>query len=433
MENEFMSNEMNEEPSKPVINERRKKKKYSNHRILRRVLILICFAIVFGFIASVTFLLAQPFVSDMIYPTENEQEVIVLPAEVDEILPEDMIQEEIIPEQETVPDDVVLNLSEAEYMELYDSMYDVAMEAKRSVVTVSGLTSDVDWFDNSFESRGEASGLIVAEGEKELLILVEDDVVNEAEQIRVTFCNGEQIEATLKEKNKDVGFAVVSVPHSSINEATKDIIQVATCTSNGADLAGMPVIAIGSPDGYTGSISYGMITSAGYLVQRTDNNFHLMKTDIYGSESATGVLFNLKGQAIGMIYQEETSSEMQNCIVGIGMSDLRDMTATMSNGNKYSMAGIIGMDVSEEAHEELGVPYGAFVTEVVIGSPAMNAGIQSGDVIVNISADSVTFFSDYTKALYSFNPDTDVVFTIMRQSNGEYNSINIIVHLETLN
>lgn len=432
MENEYTPNEMNEEPSKPVINERRKKKKYSNHRILRRVLILICFAIVFGFIASVTFLLAQPFVSDMIYPTENEQEIIVLPAEVDEILPEDMIQEEIIPEQEATPDDVVLNLSETEYMEIYDSMYDVATEAKRSVVTVSGLTSDVDWFDNSFESKGEASGVIIAEGEKEFFILVEDDVVNEAEKIRVTFCNGEQIEATLKEKNQDVGFAVVSVPHSLLDEATKDIIQVATCTSNSTDLAGMPVIAIGSPDGYTGSVSYGMITSAGYLVQRTDNNFHLMKTDIYGSESATGVLFNLKGQAIGMIYQEETSDEMQNCIVGIGMSDLRDMTATMSNGNKYSMAGIIGMDVSEEAHEELGVPYGAFVTEVVIGSPAMNAGIQSGDVIVNISADSVTFFSDYTKALYSFNPDTDVVFTIMRQSNGEYNSINIIVHLETL-
>lgn len=436
MENENKINEIDDEIQKPVIKERRKKKKYSNNKIIRRTIILVLFAILFGAIASVTFLFMQPFVSDMMYPPENEQEVIVLPDEVDEILPEDMIQdqEEFLPEQEPIQEDVVLNLSETEYMEIYESIYDVATEAKRSIVTVSGVSSDVDWFDNSYESKGEASGIIMAESEKELLILVEDDVLDEAEHIRVTFSNGEQFEATLKEKNEDVGFAVVAVLLSFIDETTKDLIQVATCgSSNGTDLAGTPVIAIGSPDGYSGSVSYGMITSAGYLVQRTDNNFHLMKTDIYGSDSATGVLVNLKGQVIGMIYQEETSDEMQNCIVAIGMSDLRDITEAMSNEKKYSMAGIIGMDVSEEAHELLGVPYGAFVTEVVIGSPAMNAGIQSGDVIVNISADSVTFFSDYTNALYSFEPETDVVFTVMRQSNGEYNSINLIVHLASLN
>lgn len=435
MENDYRPNEIDDEVKKPVINERRKKKKTSNDRIVRRILRMILLAIIFGAIASVTFLVTQPFLSDVIYPTEDEQEVIVLPAEADEISPEDMIQEQVIPEQEPAEqEDVVLNLSETEYMEIYESMHDVAMEAKRSIVTVSGVSSDVDWFDNSFESKGEASGVILAEGEKELLVLVEDNVINGAEQILVTFVNGEQASATLKEKNEDVGFAVVSVLSASLDESTKDLIQVATTgSSNGSNLPGTPIIAIGSPDGHTGSVCYGMITSAGYLLQRTDNNLHLMKTDIYGSEAATGVIVNLKGQVLGMIHQEETGDEMQNCIVAIGMSDLRDITETMSNGKKFSMAGIKGMNVSEQAHEELGVPYGAFVTEVVIGSPAMNAGIQSGDVIVDINADPITFFSDYTKTLHSFAADTDVVFTIMRQSNGEYSSLNLIVHLETLN
>jgi serine protease Do len=165
-----------------------------------------------------------------------------------------------------------------------------------------------------------------------------------------------------------------------------------------------------------------------------------LKSDEQGNFSFDGlnwdrsyaIIVNFKGQVIGMIYQEEATLEMQNCLVAIGMSDLRDITETMSNGNKNPLAGILGIDVTEEAHKELGVPFGAFVTEVIIASPAMNAGIQSGDVIVDVDIEPITYYSDFTKALHSHEPEEDVVLSVMRQNGEGYNNINIIVHLDTL-
>lgn len=429
-----MENETKEKEDNPIIKETIKRKRYTKDLILRKTLVSAILAIVFGTIACFTFLVLQPVFTNWLYPKDNEQEVITLPAEKNEISPEDMLQEEKFPDNEMNLSQQALEMTQEDYQEMYTSIRKVATEAMKSVVTVSGVTSDVDWFDNSYESKGVASGLIVAEGKKELLILVESAAIKNADQIRVTFSNGTQKVAVLKEKNENVGFAVVSVLTEELDESTKNIVKVATWgSSNNTDLVGTPVIALGSPDGYTGSIIYGMITSAGILLERADNNFHLLKTDIYGSKKATGIIVNYKGQVIGMIYQKETTLEMQNCIVAIGMSDLRDITETMSNGKKNPTAGILGIDVSEEAHKELGVPFGAFVTEVIMDSPAMHAGIQSGDVIVDVDTEPITYYSDYTKALYTHKPEEDVVLSVMRQNGETYNNLNIIIHLATLN
>ena len=53
-------------------------------------------------------------------------------------------------------------------------MYAVAKTfADHSMVTVTGVVSDVDWFDNTYENQGQTAGLIVADNGKELLILVD--------------------------------------------------------------------------------------------------------------------------------------------------------------------------------------------------------------------------------------------------------------------
>ncbi len=425
-----MEDNRHDKEENSIIKEIRKRKKSAKNRIVRKTLVSIILAIVFGTIACFTFLVLQPIFTNWLYPKDIEQEIIILPAEVNEVSPEDMLQEETGTIIENLPQVQSVDMTEEDLVEMYDSIRNVATETMKSVVTVSGVTSDMDWFDNSFESEGIASGLIVAESSKEMLILVESEVILDVEQIFVTFSNGTEIEAILKEKNENVGFAVVAVLLEEIDEATKDIIKVATWgSSNSLDLEGTPIIALGSPDGHTGSICYGMITSAGVLLERTDSNYHLIKTDIYGSKYATGIIINYKGQVVGMIHQEEATSEMQNSLVAIGISDLRTITETMSNGKKTPMLGILGIDVTEEAHRDLGVPFGAFVTEVILDSPAMNAGIQSGDVIVDVDAQPITFYSDFTKALYTHEPEEDVVLSVMRQSGSEYNDINIIVHL----
>lgn len=74
----------------------------------------------------------------------------------------------------------------------------------------------------------------------------------------------------------------------------------------------------------------------------------------------------------------------------------------------------------EEAKEQLGVPQGAYVTSIVLDSPAMDYGIQSGDVITNMNGIEIKGFTDFTNALMNWEPGTTVTITVQRQSAGEY-------------
>mgnify|MGYP000842428374 CR=1 FL=1 len=63
-------------------------------------------------------------------------------------------------------------------------------------------------------------------------------------------------------------------------------------------------------------------------------------------------------------------------------------------------------------------------------SPAMKAGIQSGDVIVGMKGEEITSFVDYHAALLSCEPDTTVTVTVMRQGQEEYQEMEIEVLLQ---
>lgn len=426
-ENKYSLNE-----KEGVIIEVTKAKRAVKNRFLKHTLNIAVFAVVFGIIACFTFLILQPLASSWLNPSNEETEVITLPAEDDEILPEDMllVEEPVI--EEVIPmGEVTIGIEE--YQKLYSSIYDIATEASKYMVAVTGVKSDVDWFNNPYESKGTSSGVIIAKSDRELVILVDSQIVKNAETIHVTFVDGSQTDATLLQSNPNATLAVVSVSMEGIEESTKEIIQVATLASSTAStLLASPVIAIGSPNGYSGSVSYGMITSIGNTLMGVDNNFSFFTTDIYGSKTATGAIINLKGQVVGLIHQNDAGIDMPNCIVALGMSDLRAVAESMSNSRALPRIGITGMDVSEEANASAGVPFGAYVVEVEIDSPAMQAGIQSGDVIVSVDDEVITYFSDYTKALYNKLPGDSIEITIMRQGRTEYNSIEIEIIADEL-
>ena len=66
-------------------------------------------------------------------------------------------------------------------------------------------------------------------------------------------------------------------------------------------------------------------------------------------------------------------------------------------------------------------------------SPAMVAGIQSGDVIVQMGTVPVESFADYRNTLMGLLPDTELTLTVMRQVQEEYQEMTVDVLLNTLN
>ena len=395
---------------------------------------------IFGLIACFTFLVLEPVFSNWLYPEEDPAPVqLQEEAANEEMLPEDMVLEtESEEEKESTPvtSTVVqkIDMSVSDYQKLYSNLYKLVQDAAKSMVTVTGVVSDVDWFNNTYENKGQTAGLIVADNGKELMILTEKETVEQAEKEHVTFCDSTQVTATLKQSDPTTGLAVICVNLTDIAEETKEIIKAAKLGSSnsGSGLLATPVIALGRPMGNVSSVAYGMITSMDTVLNLTDGNYRLLTTDIYGSTNGSGVLINLNGQVLGIISQRNNSSDAKNLVSALGISDLKSNIEKLSNGQAMATLGIYGTDVPEEIQESQGVPAGAYVTGIVMDSPAMVAGIQSGDVIVKMGTEEITTFQEYNKEMMSLVPDSQITITIMRQVQDEYQEMAVDVILDTL-
>ena len=82
--------------------------------------------------------------------------------------------------------------------------------------------------------------------------------------------------------------------------------------------------------------------------------------------------------------------------------------------------GIIGTSVNQDAADTYNMPFGAYVINVDPDSPAMKAGIQSGDVITKIGTEEIENYNDYSKAVSGLTSGVDTVVTVQRYSRGDY-------------
>ena len=437
--------ESEENKQNDFLIEKIKERPVNKKKLLRRTLITAGMAVIFGLVACVTFLVLEPLISNWLYPEEPAQ-IVVFPQDQDEMSPEDMlsdnmqmenqanqngdITESITLESEQIQDilsNVELNMDN--YRQLYMAMSDYVNELNRCMVTVTGVTSNIDWFHNVEKSSNQSSGVIVANNGKELLILVDYTPLRKAESLTLSFYNGTRVSAELKEEDEETSLAIVTV---SLNDLDKDMvandISVASLgSSNGRNIVGTPVVALGSPMGSSGSIGYGMITATAIQDSIADVNYKFLQTDINGSQNAGGVLFNLQGQVVGIITNHKPSSDMKNLITTYGITELKKYIEKMSNGEEMAYLGICGMDVTTEAHQEWKVPFGAFVKEVEMDSPSMHAGIQQGDVLVAVGDRNIQSFGEYAAAVTQLKVGEKVEITIMRQVQDDYKEVKFEV------
>lgn len=462
------------------LQEKIKERPVNRKKLARRTAITVVMAMVFGLVACVTFLLLEPVINKMLYP-EEKTEIVRFPEEEEEVKPEDMAADEaelqIIREEEEAengqepggeaenadavnpaqgmengasgaadgtggePDQTAEDISPEEaakalLLENYQSMYGVLgelrAEVEKSIVSVTAVTSDVNWINDTLESTGVTSGLIVADNGRELLILVNYGELKDADSISVLF-GEEQKPASLKEADQVTGFAILAVPFSELSRGQRDEITYASLGSSaGRALVGQPVMAVGSPMGVGGSACYGMVTSQGTALGLLDSNYKLLTTDIYGSKSASGVLANMRGEVVGVLYNGYESNDMQNRLCGIGISELKRMIEKLSNGEKMVYLGAHGADITAAVYYEYGLPRGAYLTSIDMDSPAMRAGLQNGDIITKADDTDIGSYAEFVSILMKAKPEQNLKLTVARQSQGkgEYQEMTLSVTLQ---
>jgi S1-C subfamily serine protease len=420
------------------MQEQIKKRPLSRKKLTERFLLTGGFAAVFGIVACLFFVLLEPVFSNALFSQDSGQGVTI-PADVREveITPDEMKSEDEVAAEEAsrterqIENEVNKALSEKEispeqYDKIYHSLQELARENMNSIVTVSVISEDADWWGQTEEnSQKSFPGLIVAQTDARVLILCPANTLMEEGALRITFHDKSEYSAEIVASDTVTGYTVVAVAKNNFSEETRESIKTASLSSEAPEeLTGRPVIAIGSPAGSPGSICYGAVTGT-ELLDLPDACYQRVTTDIYGSPSASGILLDMYGRTVGIIDSRYIPDDRPNCLTAVATDELREMIEKLSNGSSKAGLGIHGLDITENISTHNNLPMGIYVTSVEMDSPAMNAGIQAGDIIVSTNGTETLTMHQLASVLNQAEPGDTGNLKIMRQTSGAYEEMAV--------
>ena len=369
--------------------------------------------LVFGMTASLGFFALKPFLEDH-FAFGTEQVTI----------PQEEPEEEIETDEEEV-------LSVDDYREMNEVLREIGEEASRGVVEVIAVHAEDDW-QESDDEKNSASGIIVAENGPEYLIFATTAISEDAEKFKIKFIDGKTYDAQLKKVDSNIGYGIYAVQKSELAKGTGKKIRVAELGMTGSVRKGNTIIAVGSPFGYSGAMGFGVVASCEKSVAHEDGEYRLLCTDIMGAEHGSGALVNIQGEIVGVIDPNVSVGDETNFINGYGISDLKSMIEHLSNGNDVPYIGIRGVTVSETVTQEQGIPAGVYVQSVSPDSPAMEAGIQSGDVITGMNKETVTSLKGYHAILMKQKSGSTVTICGRRKGSEDYVDMKFEVTIGTV-
>ena len=267
--------------------------------------------------------------------------------------------------------------------------------AQKSIPTIVGITAVLDeeaqdpyfyGFSRPMESVG--SGVIVSE---DGYILTNSHVVNngKSKKIKVLFANSAEREAQLMWNDPTLDLAVIKVDQTGLPYAELG-------DSSGVQV-GDKAIAIGNPLGLDlqSTLTSGYVSGLGRSITVEDGNIMdgLIQTDAaINSGNSGGALLNARGQVIGI------NTARPEIADGIGFSipinTAKPIIEKIIETGAYEpiYIGIVGYNVQyayQMGQDELPTMTGVIIREVIAGSPAAKAGIQTDDIIVSIDGKPV--------------------------------------------
>lgn len=306
-----------------------------------------------------------------------------------------------------------------DYQQIQTELYAIGNTANKSIVTITGVVSDTDWFNNSYEREGQGCGTIIGESGGKLWILTEKKTIKDAAKIKVTFVNDAVAEAKLVRYDGNTGLAALTVDLEDLEDSTQNAITVMKTAGSNTIHKGSIVIALGSPLGTNYSILTGTITATNNEISTPDNNYSVYTTDIVASENGSGVLINTDGELVGVVMQSYSAASA-NTLTAVEISELMPVIDLLFADKEVPYFGVHISTVTQHIAQKYDIPKGVYIKKVEIDSPAMDAGLQSGDVIRSVAGQEVVSAEQFREVLLQLTPKETYSVTVMREGTRGY-------------
>lgn len=318
---------------------------------------------------------------------------------------------------------------------IYYEIREVASGVNSSIVDIASTSSKVDGLNENenYEVTKNTTGLILANNSVDLLILVTLDKIKDAKDIRLQINENISVKASIQDYDKDLNLAVLAVSLEDIPDAYETGLKPADLGESYSLIVGSPIMALGSPNGYVGSMELGIVSGINYDHYITDNKIDLFTTDIMTNENSDGIIVNLTGEVIGIITNKLKDKDNANVSTVIGISKIKKVIEAMVNQTDRSYFGIKCMDMTKQDLENTDLVNAICVTEVESNSPALEAGLQIGDMITAVGTTPINNVSTFNSAITALKPKDTVEVTVNRMIKDKEKEIKLSVVLGEIN
>lgn len=302
---------------------------------------------------------------------------------------------------------------------------DIASVVERvapAVVQVLASTEERNVFGQATDATSQGSGVFFRE---DGYLLTNNHVVQNANEVTVVLASRERVQAEIIGTDPEADLAVLKIEPKDVQE-----LVVAQLGDTDAMRIGDWVIAIGSPLGYEGSVTVGIVSAKGrtLVVDQNSPALHdLVQTDaVINPGNSGGPLLNLAGEVIGIntaIIRGAIGNNQEAEGIGFSMSmgtAIPVAQQLIENGRVIRPrigVGITDVTPMSVAEYGLSVDEGVLILGVVTDGPAYRAGLKVDDVIVMVDDFRVNSSTELVRLLLNqYKVGDTVQMTIVRSA-----------------
>lgn len=240
------------------------------------------------------------------------------------------------------------------------------------------------------------------------------ELVNDSEEITITFQNGVRREAEVVASDKGTGITVLKV----------DADGLPTTKFGDSDdvVLGELMIVLGHTENQEPAISLGMIRGVGRNPRIVNYENWLAIDANLRPGSGGSAIASAKGEIIGM-----TAGSSSNNAFAIPINTVRQVATELIEHGRVPRGwlGVSIQEVGSSLAEKLGLdkPMGALIAHVFNDTPAAEFGLQKGDVIIAINNETIRNVNHLRAAIAMYKPAAPVSISILRQ--GQMQDISV--------